>query len=447
MSDYASKAMDLPQGTDKFDPSRPAPSSRLKIPNLRWIIAVALFAAAVLNYIDRNVVGLLAPTIQKDLHISDAQYATVINFFFVAYAIAYLVSGRIVDKLGVRLSLALFIGWWSISNALTGFTQSVRSLSIVRFMLGLGEAGAFTAAPKAVSEWFPVSERGVAVGIYSLGGAAGATIAPILVAVIAVNFGWRWVFAVSPVLAFLWLIVWLWLYKTPAEHPHITDRERAYLLANMPPAASAVPQVRESEAVLWKKVFRQPLVWQLMLARLLTDPVWYFYQFWMPKYLHTVRGLTQGQLSIMWVIFLASDVGFLLAGLLAAYSIKKGRPAPISRLRVMLISACLVPASFFIPTAATVNMVILIAMVVAYAHTSWLSSLTSLVVDLVPKQILGTAFGVIACGSVVGGILMNQSVAWLISHRSYSDCFYLMAFAHPLAIALIWNLRKRPCAT
>jgi len=173
--------------------------ARFRIPHLRWLIAFALFLAAVLNYIDRSVLGLLAPTIQKDLQISDQEYATVINFFLIAYAAAYLLSGRIVDKLGVRLSMALFVGWWSISNALTGFAQSVKSLSVYRFMLGLGEAGCFTGSPKAVAEWFPASERGVAVGIYSLGGALGATIAPILVAVIAGAYGWRWVFAASPV--------------------------------------------------------------------------------------------------------------------------------------------------------------------------------------------------------------------------------------------------------
>jgi ACS family hexuronate transporter-like MFS transporter len=416
----------------------------MKIPHLRWLIAFALFLAAVLNYIDRNVVGLLAPTIQKDLAISDEQYATVINFFLAAYGLAYLLSGRVVDKLGVRLSMALFVGWWSISNALTGFAQSMRSLSIYRFMLGLGEAGSFTASPKAVSEWFPPAERGIAVGIYSLGGALGATLAPILVNVIASRYGWRWVFAVSPMLAFCWLGFWLWLYEAPARHPRITEKEREYLAKNMEPVA-ALPETKIPEREMWKKVLSEPFVWKLMLARLLTDPVWYFYQFWMPKYLHTVRGLDQAHLSIMWKIFLASDVGFLLGGFLSGQLIKWGRRAPAARLQVMLVSACLVPVSLLVPAAPTVTLVICLAMVVAYAHTAWLGNLTSLVVDIAPKQILGTAFGVIACGSVVGGILMNEAVAWLVTHRSYNDCFYLMAIVHPIAIVLLWKLRKSAC--
>jgi ACS family hexuronate transporter-like MFS transporter len=402
--------------------------------------------AAVLNYIDRSVLGLLAPTIQKDLDISDAQYADVINFFLIAYTIAYLLSGRIVDKLGVRVSLAIFVAWWSVSNALTGLAQSVRSLSAFRFMLGLGEAGGFTASPKAVAEWFPPAERGVAIGLYSIGGAIGATIAPILVSVIAVHYGWRWVFAVSPVLAGLWLIFWLWLYRRPQEHPRITEQEKNYLAATIAPVVQTAEEKNESEWSRWAAIFREPFVWQLMLARMLTDPVWYFYQFWMPKYLHTVRGVDQKGLSIMWIVFLAADIGFLLSGFLAGRLIKRGSTPPASRLKIMAISACLVPLSFAVPYAPTLATVIALGMVVAYAHTAWLANLTSLVVDITPKRILGTAFGVIACGSVLGGIFMNKLVAWFIAHRSYDECFYTMAFVHPVALLLIWRLRKKPAA-
>ncbi len=413
----------------------------MKIPHLRWLIAFLLFLAALLNYIDRSVLGLLAPTIQADLGIDDQHYAAVINCFLMAYVIAYLLSGRIVDKLGVRLSMALFIAWWSISNALTGLARSVQSLSVYRFMLGLGEAGGFTASPKAVSEWFPASERGIAVGLYSLGGAAGATVAPILVSLIAMRYGWRWVFALSPVLAGFWLILWLWLYKPPMEHPYLTQKERDYLTQHLD-APAPPPASKESAAGLWSKVLRDPRVWLLMLGRLLTDPIWYFYQFWMPKYLHTARGLTQGELAIMWMIFLASDIGFLSGGFLSGWLIKRGSPAPLGRLRIMLVCACLVPLAFFIPTAPTTILVIGLSMVIVCAHTAWLSNITSLAVDLIPKPILGTAFGVIACGSVLGGIAMNQAVAWLVSRHSYANCFYLMAFAHPIAIAVLWRIGR-----
>ena len=447
-------------------------------------MASALFLAAVLNYIDRNVLSLMAPTIQKDLGISDDEYANVLNYFMIAYTIAYLLSGRVVDKLGVKLSFALFIGWWSLSNALTGLANSIGQIKFFRFMLGLGQAGGFTASPKAVSEWFPASERGIAVGIYSVGAAVGATLAPLMVAhipevmrgladvlggispaagaAVAGVQGWRWVFAVSPLLAGAWLVLWLWLYRKPAGHPRISDKELAYLEANMErPAPAEENEPKQAEWQLWKRVFCEPFVWRLMIARMLTDPVWYFYQFWMPKYLHSVHKLDQKGLAIMWLVFMAANVGFLLSGFLSGRMIRKGRKPASARLVIMLSSACLVPCSFFVPAMQTVPGVIAIGMLVAYAHTAWLGNVTSLVVDITPKKILGTAFGVIACGSTLGGMFMNKIVAafvggepmslpsfleWLNAHRSYDTLFYIMAFLHPLAILLVWGLRKREAA-
>ena len=420
-----------------------------------------MFVAAVLNYVDRNVLGLLADTIQKDLNISNQEYATIINYFLIAYTIANLLSGRIVDKLGVRLSLALFVAWWTIANGMTGMARSLSQICGLRFMLGLGEAGCYTASPKAISEWFPPAERAMAVGLYSSGGAVGATIAPIMVALIAVNFGWRWVFAVTPVVAGLWMLLWLMLYKNREANPHITDGERAYLDANVVKIVEDPLWQKESELSMWAKVLREPLVWQLMLARLITDPVWYFFQFWFPKYLRNMRGMDQQGVSIMWLIFLTATVGFLLGGYLSGRLVASRIAPPDARLRMMLVSVCLAPILGvipFVPAPAgagthlilgcipaepTLILVIGIAMVVAYAATSWLSNITSLVVDLVPRRILGTSFGVIACGSALGGFFMNKTVAWLIDHRSYNECFYIMAALYPVAFLLVWGLRKR----
>jgi len=417
-----------------------------KIPYLRWLVAFALFSAAVLNYIDRNVLGLLAVSIQKDLHISNQQYASIINFFLIAYTIANLLSGRVVDKLGVRLSLALFVAWWTIANALTGLARSLGQFCSLRFMLGLGEAGCYTASPKAVSEWFPASERGTAVGIYSAGGAVGATIAPVMVALVAVNFGWRWVFAVTPALAGLWLLLWLWLYKNPAAHPNMTDKEKDFLAVNLAATKAAAAQPKESELALWKGVLREPLVWQLMLARLITDPVWYFLQFWFPKYLQNVRGLDQKGVAIMWMIFATATLGFTLGGFFSGRLVKRGVKPAAARIWIMLVSAVLAPLVGCVPFVPSVMGVIGVVMIIAYASTAWLTNLTALAVDIVPQRILGTAFGVIACGSALGGFLMNKGVAWLIDHRSYDDFFYIMAVAHPLALLLVWRLRKRATA-
>jgi len=416
----------------------------VKLPGMRWWIAGLLFAAALLNYIDRNVLGLLAVTIQKDLNISNQEYASIVNYFMIGYTIANILSGRIVDKLGVRLSLTLFVAWWTIANALTGMAQSLLHIRALRFLLGLGEAGCYTASPKAVGEWFPAAERATAVGLYSAGGAVGATLAPAMVALVAVNFGWRWVFAVTPILASLWMLVWLLLYRARANHPHITEKEKTYLDANLKPAVK--PTVKESELALWGRVLREPLVWQLMLARLLTDPVWYFFQFWLPKYLQNTRGVDQKGVAVMGFIFAMATVGFLVGGVISGQLIKRGKIPAAARLGAMLTSACIVPIVGLVPMIQPVWGVVLIAMAVAYAATSWLSNITSLVVDLVPQRILGTAFGVIACGSALGGFFMNKGVAWFIDHKSYDNCFWIMACLHPLVLLMLWNLRKRPNA-
>jgi ACS family hexuronate transporter-like MFS transporter len=418
----------------------------VKTPSLRWLIALALFLAALLNYVDRNVLGLLAVTIQKDLHITNQEYASVINYFLIAYTMANLLSGRIVDKLGVRMSLAFFVGWWTIANALTGLSQTFWQLCALRFLLGLGEAGCYTASPKAVAERFPAPERGTVVGIYSAGGAVGATVAPVLVALVATNFGWRWVFAVTPVVAVIWIVFWLWLYKKP-DPISDSNKSNSGPLTETKSAINPAVQPPKSELVLWITVLREPAVWLLMLARLITDPVWYFFQFWLPKYLQNVRGLDQKGIANMWIIFAAATVGFTLGGFLSGRLIRRGLAPPAARLWIMLSSACLVPLIAVIPASPTVVGVIVISVIVAYAATAFLSNVTSLIVDIIPHHILGTAFGVIACGSALGGFFMNKLVAWLLDHHSYDACFYTMGLLHPLALLLLWRLRKKQTPT
>ncbi|HEX7652007.1 MAG TPA: MFS transporter [Verrucomicrobiae bacterium] len=402
----------------------------------RWLIALALFLAALLNYLDRNVLGLLAVTIQQDLNISNQQYAGIINCFLVAYTLANLLSGRVVDKLGVRLSLALFLVWWTAANALTGFSRNFWQLCGLRFMLGLGEAGCYTASPKAVAEWFPVAERGLVVGMYSAGGAVGATVAPVIVALVATHYGWRWAFAVTPILAVLWLVLWFGIYR------------RAGTLA--PPAATvtppALPSKPVSEWTRWAGVLQEPAVWLLMLARLITDPVWYFFQFWLPKYLQNARGLDQQGLANMWLIFAGATAGFLLGGYISGRLIRGGTGAAAARIGCMAVGAALVPWVALVPGLSSTTLVIGLAVVVAAGATMFLGNITSLVVDILPRSILGTAFGVIACGSALGGFFMNKTVAWMIDHHSYDACFYALGVVHPLALILVWRLRRRAVA-
>lgn len=406
----------------------------MKIPHFRWSIAGLLFVLSVINYIDRQTLSILAPTIQADLKLTDQGYGNIVSLFLVAYTISYLVSGRIVDAIGSRLGMALFAGGWSLAQIATGFTQSIGSFGLCRFWLGLGEAGGYTASPKVVSEWFPPKDRGLAVGIYGAGASVGATIAPLLVIGLATRYGWRSAFLATGLLGLLFAGLWYLIFRPPGQHGALHESERALILGSMPPEPPAPPL---SETTRWGIILRTPAVWALMAARLLTDPVWYFFQFWLPKYLYSNRGFSQEELASMWLIFLAADIGFVVSGVLAGSLIKRGWSARPARLRVMLGCAVIVPIAPLAAYATTSVGLFAIAMIVVLAHTAWLASISTYVVDLVPKPILGTAFGFIAAGSAIGGILMNQAVVWTITNWSYDYCFYAMVVLHPLAYLLL----------
>lgn len=415
-----------------------------KIPHLRWWIVALIFGASVLNYIDRQTLSILAPTIQRDLKLSNEDYASVLNYFLVAYTVASLLSGRVVDKFGVRVSLALFVGWWSVANVLTGFARSAGSLGFFRFMLGLGEAGNWTAAPKAVADWFPARERGVAIGVYTLGATVGATLAPLIIVAIASWHSWQAAFVLTGLAGLAWLIPWLWIYRRPDQHPWLTDRERALIAEGASvsdPAAASGPGWGR-----WWQVFLRREVWLLIFGRMLTDPVWYFFQFWFAKYLYDARGLDQRQLAVTWVVYLAADIGVLGGGFISGLLIKRRMAPSQSRLSVMLGCALLVPLAAVIPHVSSLWLVLALGMIAVFAHMAWLINLSALVVDIVPKASLGFTFGVVATGSSLGGMLMNKAVGGLVTNLSYDPAFHFMLLIHPLAWLLLWQLRARPSA-
>lgn len=413
-----------------------------RIRHLRWWVVSLIFFASVLNYVDRQALSILAPTVQQELGLSNEDYAAVLNAFLVAYTLALILSGKIVDRFGVRLSLALFVGWWSIANILTGFARSAASLGVCRFLLGLGEAGNWTAAPKAVSEWFPARERGLAIGVYTLGATIGATLAPILIVGLASWHSWQAAFIVTGSAGLVWLIPWLWFYRRPGEHPRLSAEERALIESGQAAEVAADPAAVPDWGK-WYRVLLRREVLLLIFARMLTDPVWYFFQFWFAKYLYDSRGLDQKSLSVTWVVYLAADIGVLSGGWLSGLLIKRGTGPVRSRLWVMLACAVLVPLGAAIPHVDALWLVLAFGMVAVLAHLAWLINLSALVVDLVPRGSLAFAFGVIAAGSSLGGLLMNKAVGSLVTQTSYDPAFGFMLLLHPLAWLLAWQLRPR----
>lgn len=445
-----------------------------KVRHLRWWVAALLFGAAVLNYVDRQTLSALAPTIQHDLGFDDRAYADVVNLFLVAYTIAYLVAGRVADRIGTRSSAALFVAWWSLANMLTAAATGVRSLSAYRFLLGLGESGIWPVASKAVSEWFPARERALAIGFYTMGATIGATVAPYVVIPLAAyaydaqlpwlaallpnGTGWRLAFVLTGLTGLLWLVPWLFVYRLPRQSRLLHADELALIEAGSGEGDDA------GTPWTWGQVFSSRVVWLLLLGRLLTDPVWYFFQFWFAKYLNTARGLEQSQLTITWVVYAAAGVGSVAGGWLSGVLIRRGgRPAP-SRLRVMLACAALVPLSPLIATVHGLAPAMALTAVVVCASLAWLINISAIVVDVVPKHSLGTAFSVVAAGSTLGGIVMNTVVATMVSGPSsrpggfldqaigavfgpllqlvqgagYPAWFLAMAALHPLAWLMLW---------
>jgi ACS family hexuronate transporter-like MFS transporter len=392
----------------------------------RWVIAGLLFSSTVINYMDRQNLSILARTIQNDLHISDIQYSYVVQAFLLAYTLTYVVAGRVTDWLGTRVSMAAFVAWWSISDMLTSFSRSAFSLGCFRFLLGVGEPGNYTAAPKAVSEHFPPKERGLVIGIYTAGATLGATLAPPLVAFLAGRFGWRYAFVCTGSMGLIWLIPWLLFYRTPREA--VAPKEHAAYSAG--------------EQNVWSEILQRRETWLLLVSRLLTDPVWYFLLFWFPKYLNDSRHLTLTQTGqIAWIVYLAADLGCLSAGYLSGLLIRRGLSPAASRVRMMALSAILLPLSPLVAFSPTALLAVLVAAIAAFGHLSWQTSLSTLLVDIYPKRLLGTAFGLVAAGSGLGGMLSTNLVGRVVTSFSYTPLFIAMGFLHPLAWLLIRKVR------
>ncbi|MEZ0469877.1 MFS transporter [Luteimonas salinilitoris] len=395
---------------------------------MRWAILALLFLSTVINYVDRQTLSILASTIQADLGMSDLDYAAVVQLFLVAYTIAHLGAGWLTDRLGPKLGLALFVCWWSTANLVTGFAQSAMQLGAARFALGLGEAGNYTAAPKTVAERFPAHERGFAVGVYTAGAMVGATIAPPLIGWLALAHGWRAAFFATGALGFVWVVGW-WLvhhWSPPVQAPRAAEAGGRWG---------------------WIPLLRQRPVWGLALARMITDPVWYFYLFWFPKYMIDDRGLTLMQMAqVAWVVYLAADLGSIGGGVASGRLVRRGMAPARSRLWLMGIAALLAPIGATIAGEPSIATTFALAALVACAHLVFLTNITTLAVDTFPSRHVATIFGIIAAGSGLGGMLSTRVVGEFANEQSYGPLFLMMALLHPLGWLVAWWAVRKPAA-
>lgn len=413
---------------------------RGKVPHVRWMIASLLLLLSVLNYVDRQALSILATTIQRELGLSDKEYARVGQAFLLCYTVAYFVSGRIVDRIGPRIAEAAFVVWWSVANMLTAFASSFASLIGFRALLGLGEPGHYAVSAKVVGQWFPAKEKGIAVGLYTMGGTLGAASAAPLVAWLTISHGWRAAFVITGASGLVLALVWWIAYRHPSAHPWMGAKEADYLQERGVIGASTASVAPRPfrEIITWK-----PL-WLIMATRMLTDPVWYFYLVWFAKYLQEQRGYTLGDVgSRLWLVFVAADIGCLSAGFLAAGLIRRGIPAVFARLRVMTCAAVVLALSFVVPLADGAMWPLLWASLFAGCVMLFMSCAVALPIDIFPASSLGSVQGLIGmCGSL-GGMVSTGLVATIIGSYSYNTVFTIMSFLHPIAIVALLILMPR----
>lgn len=411
--------------------------SAFKIPNLRWVIAALLFLNTVNNYIDRQALAIVAPHLSHELGITNIQYGYITQAFLIAYTAMYFVSGLMIDSWGVRMVYGLATVWWSIAAMLHATVRSAFGLGCFQFLLGVGESSNFTAAQKVSGIWYPVSERGTVNGLVQAGAVSGAIVTPPMVVFLMTRFGWRWAFIAAGLLGLAWAAAWFYLYHSPEAHPMVTDKELALIREDTPPGTA------ESNRTSWTVLLRMRLTWGLLVARIFSDPVWWFYLFWMPKYLTDVRGFSTKLIGLTaWVPYLFSDAGSLIGGWASGRLVAGGVPVIRARKLVMLCSVLLMLLGVTIPFTPSSTLAIATISIVLFASMSWKTNLATLNVDLYPKPILASAAGLVGTGSGIGGALFTVVSGYIIQWHSYTWVFLILAVLPPIAYLIVhWTVR------
>jgi ACS family hexuronate transporter-like MFS transporter len=401
------------------------------IPGLRWYIVGLLCLSSELNYLDRQTLSVLAQTIQDELHLTTMEYANITSAFLISYTIMYAVCGRLVDWLGTRLSFMVFVSGWSFANMLHAFARTAFQFSACRFLLGAFEPMSFPAGLRAVTEWFPVRERALAVGIFNAGTAMGAALAAPMVAWVSLAWGWRYAFIVGGALGLLWVAIWAVVFRLPRQHRWLKNAELALIQEDRP--ADAVPPA----AVPVRRLLARREVWGCILARMLTDPISYFFIFWTPKFLQQERGFALADLGRYgWIPFVGLALGNLAGGAVPRLLTSIGWPLNRARKAVMLVASCVMPLCLIIllkvPSPAIAIGMISVAM---FAHAAW-GNMT-LPAEVFPTHVVGSVTGFAGALGGLTGVLTQQAIGWTVQNVSYTPVFLVCAVMHFTAFTLV----------
>jgi len=415
---------------------KPGSDAPFRVGYFRWVICALLLLGTTKNYMDRNVLGVLNVTLQHELGWSQIDYSRLVNAFQAAYAIGMLVSGGFIDWLGTRLGYAIAMVFWSVASMGTALASSLGSFAASRVALGLGEAAVFPASIKAVAEWFPKKERALATGIFNSGTNVGAMLAPVAVSLISARWGWRGSFVGVGALGFIWLIFWLLIYRKPEEHPSLSRAELDYIRSD--PA----PPVGKTK---WSKLIPVRQTWAFGAGKFLTDPVWWFYLFWVPGFLQTRHGLNLTGITLpIIVIYLISDVGSVVGGWISSFLIKRGSSINAARKTAMLLCAIgVIPVVFAYRVENTWSAVALIGLAAA-CHQGFSANLYTITSDMFPAPAVGSVTGIGGMAGAIGGMLFATVVGPVLQYRgSYTIPFFVSGCAYLLALGVIHVLAPR----
>ena len=420
--------------------------------SFRWIICALLFFAATINYVDRQVLGILKPTLQREFGWSEIDYADIVFAFQLAYAIGLLAAGRIVDRLGARAGFALFIVVWSLAAiahaeaplfgqpaaavfAAFGlqYSASVAGFMFARFALGLGEGGNFPAAIKVVAEWFPKRERALATGIFNSGTNVGAIVTPMVVPWITLTWGWYWAFIWTGAIGFLWLVFWLPLYDRPERHARVSPAELDLIRSDPPDPSTPIP---------WVELFRHRQCWAFAVGKFMTDPIWWLYLFWIPDFLNRNHGINLSMVGPPLIaIYLIADVGSIAGGWLSSTLIKRGWSVNAGRKTAMLVCALAVTPIAFASTASHLWVAVALVGLAAAAHQGWSANLFTLVSDTFPRHAVASVVGFGGMAGAVGGMLIAKTTGYILETTgSYMPVFFVAATSYLIALAVIHRL-------
>jgi ACS family hexuronate transporter-like MFS transporter len=422
---------------------------------VRWLICALLFLAATINYVDRQVIGILKTTLQHDFGWSEVDYADIIFAFQLAYAIGFVVAGRVIDRIGTRLGFAAAIVVWSLaaighaeaprfgpaaaqflSFFGLGYSTSVAGFMLMRGLLGLGESGNFPSAIKTVAEWFPKKERALATGIFNSGTNVGALVTPLVVPWLTLQYGWAWSFIATGALGFIWLVAWLALYHRPETHPRLSPAELAYIRSDPAEPVVAVP---------WRQILPHRQTWAFAIGKFLTDPIWWLYLFWIPDFLNRNYGLNLTSVGLpLVVIYLAADVGSIGGGWLSSSLIARGWTVNRARKTAMLVCALAVVPIVFASNAGNLWLAVSLVGLAAAAHQGWSANLFTLASDTFPRHAIGSVVGFGGMTGAIGGMLIAKVTGYVLQATgTYVPVFIVAGCAYLVALGVIHVLAPR----